>query len=74
MSLERVRGLTRGTFPTRSGSHQFQEPARRMDSSPMATVEPETMTDRPACRIVSTTAVSTSSPWASSSRKITSSE
>jgi hypothetical protein len=40
-----------------------------IDRSPIATVEPETTTDRPACRMVSTTAVSTSSPWASSSRK-----
>ena len=30
--------------------------------SPTATVEPETITDRPACVIVSTSAVSTSSP------------
>ena len=37
--------------------------------SPTATVEPETMTDLPACVIVSTRAVSTSSPEASSSRK-----
>jgi hypothetical protein len=40
-----------------------------IDSRPIATVEPETSTERPACRIVSTTAVSTSSPRPSSSRK-----
>ena len=40
-----------------------------IESSPIATVEPDTITDRPACRIVWTTAVSTSSPPASSSRK-----
>ena len=39
------------------------------DSSPTATVEPETITERPACVIVSTIAVSTSSPSRSSSRK-----
>jgi hypothetical protein len=40
-----------------------------IESSPTATVEPETITDRPACVIVSTSAVSTSSPSRSSSRK-----
>ena len=40
-----------------------------MLSRPIATVEPETITERPACFIVSTTAVSMSSPWPSSSRK-----
>ena len=40
-----------------------------IDSRPTATVEPETMTERPACVIVSTSAVSTSSPSRSSSRK-----
>ena len=39
-----------------------------IDSRPTATVEPETITDRPACVMVSTTAVSTSLPWRSSSR------
>ena len=39
------------------------------ESSPTATVVPETMTERPACVIVSTSAVSTSSPSRSSSRK-----
>jgi hypothetical protein len=39
------------------------------DSSPIATVVPETITERPACVIVSTSAVSTSSPSRSSSRK-----
>jgi hypothetical protein len=38
-------------------------------SSPTATVEPETTTERPACVIVSTSAVSTSAPSRSSSRK-----
>ena len=40
-----------------------------IESSPTATVEPETITERPACVIVSTSAVSTSSPSRSSSRK-----
>jgi hypothetical protein len=40
-----------------------------IESSPTATVEPETITERPACVIVSTIAVSTSSPSRSSSRK-----
>ncbi len=40
-----------------------------IESRPTATVEPETITERPACVIVSTTAVSTSSPSRSSSRK-----
>ena len=39
------------------------------DSRPMATVEPETITERPACVIVSTIADSTSRPSRSSSRK-----
>ena len=39
------------------------------DSSPIATVEPETITALPAWVIVSTSAVSTSSPSRSSSRK-----
>ena len=39
------------------------------ESRPTATVEPETITERPACVIVSTSAVSTSSPSRSSSRK-----
>ena len=39
------------------------------DSRPTATVEPETITERPACVIVSTSAVSTSAPSRSSSRK-----
>ena len=43
--------------------------SRTMLSNPTATVEPETMTDRPACVIVCSRAVSTSSPVASSSRK-----
>ncbi len=40
-----------------------------MLSRPTATVVPETITECPACVIVSTSAVSTSSPAASSSRK-----
>ena len=40
-----------------------------IESRPIATVEPETITERPACRIVSISAVSVSSPFASSSRK-----
>ena len=40
-----------------------------IERSPIATVEPETITERPAWFIVSTTAVSTSSPWRNSSRK-----
>jgi hypothetical protein len=40
-----------------------------IDSSPIATVDPDTITDRPACVTVSTIAVSTSRPWRSSSRK-----
>ena len=39
-----------------------------IDRSPTATVDPETITERPACVIVSTSAVSTSSPSRSSSR------
>ena len=39
-----------------------------MRSSPIATVDPETTTDLPACVIVSTRAVSTSLPSRSSSR------
>ncbi len=39
------------------------------ESSPTATVVPETITALPACVIVSTSAVSTSSPSRSSSRK-----
>ena len=35
-----------------------------IDSRPIATVEPETITERPACVIVSTSAVSTSSALA----------
>ena len=46
-----------------------------IESRPIATVDPETITERPACVIVSTTAVSTSRPCRSSSlnRKIISS-
>ena len=52
-------------------------PIERMNGSgritmlrrPIATVEPETTTERPAWVIVSTTAVSTSLPWWISSRK-----
>ena len=40
-----------------------------MLSRPTATVEPETITERPACVIVWTSAVSTSSPSRNSSRK-----
>ena len=40
-----------------------------MLSNPIATVEPDTMTERPACVIVSTSASSVDSPDASSSRK-----
>ena len=40
-----------------------------MLSSPIATVEPETTTERPALRIMFAIASSTSSPFASSSRK-----
>ncbi len=40
-----------------------------IDSRPTATVEPETITDRPACVIVWTSAGSTSLPSRSSSRK-----
>ena len=40
-----------------------------MLSRPTATVVPETITERPACVIVSTSAVSTSSPSRNSSRK-----
>ena len=40
-----------------------------IESRPTATVEPETITERPAWVIVSTSAVSTSSPSRSSSRK-----
>ncbi len=40
-----------------------------IDTRPTATVEPETITERPACVIVWTSAVSTSSPSRSSSRK-----
>ncbi len=38
------------------------------ESRPTATVDPDTITERPACVIVSTSAVSTSSPSRSSSR------
>ena len=41
-----------------------------IDNRPTATVEPETITERPACVIVSTSAVSTSSPSRSSSRNL----
>ena len=40
-----------------------------MLSRPTATVEPETITERPACCIVVTSDVSTSLPCRSSSRK-----
>ena len=40
-----------------------------IESRPIATVEPETITERPAWVMVSTTAVSTSRPCRSSSRK-----
>ena len=40
-----------------------------IETSPIATVEPETITDRPACCMVSTIAISVSSPFWSSSRK-----
>ena len=40
-----------------------------IDSSPTATVEPETITERPACAIVSTSADSMCFPSRSSSRK-----
>lgn len=40
-----------------------------MLSSPTATVDPETITERPAWRSVCTTAVSRSTPSCSSSRK-----
>ena len=40
-----------------------------IESRPTATVEPETITECPACVIVSTIAVSTSCPSRSSSRK-----
>ena len=40
-----------------------------IESKPTATVEPETITDRPACATVSTIACSTSRPARSSSRK-----
>ncbi len=40
-----------------------------IDTSPMATVDPDTITARPACVIVSTRAVSVSAPCRSSSRK-----
>ena len=40
-----------------------------MLKSPIATVEPETITERPARRMVAAIASSTSSPFASSSRK-----
>ena len=39
-----------------------------IESRPTATVEPETITERPACVIVSTSADSTSAPSRSSSR------
>ena len=42
--------------------------SRTIESSPTATVDPETITDRPAWVTVSTSAVSTSSPSRSSSR------
>jgi hypothetical protein len=40
-----------------------------IETSPIATVVPETITERPACVMVSTTAVSTSRPCRNSSRK-----
>ena len=40
-----------------------------IESRPTATVEPDTITERPACVIVSTSALSTSAPSRSSSRK-----
>ena len=40
-----------------------------MLTSPIATVVPETITDRPACCIVSTIASSVARPFAISSRK-----
>jgi len=40
-----------------------------IENRPIATVEPDTTTDRPACFIVSIVAVSGSPPWRSSSRK-----
>ena len=42
---------------------------RTIESRPIATVEPDTITERPAWVIVSTTASSTSRPCRSSSRK-----
>jgi hypothetical protein len=53
MPIERMKGKGRMTIERR----------------PTATVVPETITERPACVIVSTSAVSTSSPSRSSSRK-----
>ncbi len=53
MPIERMNGSGRSTS----------------DSSEIATVDPETITARPAWVIVSTSAVSTSSPWHSSARK-----
>ena len=40
-----------------------------IESKPIATVEPDTITERPAWVMVSTIAVSTSRPWRNSSRK-----
>ena len=51
--IERITGMGRSTI----------------EKSPMATVEPDTITARPACVIVSTSAVSVSAPWRNSSRK-----
>ena len=42
---------------------------RTMLSSPTATVEPDTITERPACFIVWAIAWSRSAPWRNSSRK-----
>ena len=53
MPIERITGTGMMTMLTR----------------PIATVEPETITERPACFIVSTSASSTVSPCESSSRK-----
>ena len=53
MPIERMNGSGRST----------------MLSRPIATVEPETITDRPACAIVCAIASSVVSPWHNSSRK-----
>ena len=60
-----------------SGMSSPPSPIERMNGSgmssmltrPIATVVPETITDRPACCIVSTSASSTESPRSISSRK-----